>query len=191
MDSLAAVGQVRKLAAQAVVAVSTGKIDKESAAMLESAVIDTRGAVLAQQATTIQRAFLHAVELAFETSPGGVRLGCYDDGRVRFVLPWSSRSYRRYGLTNTTAAILRTLVTEWKSGFWHPATGHTPAPPPVFVLGNKGEWYVNLCYTSTLAVAGVTVNWPSLDTVAFLQATLTKKETAARIKRRDRKRARK
>ncbi len=191
MGSVMAVGRVRKLAAQAVVAVSTKIIDGESSALLAEASIDSRGAVLAQQTTTIQRAFLRAVDLAFETSPGGVRLGCYDDGRIRFVVPWSSRSYRRYGLTTTTAAILRVLVTEWKSGFWNPVTGHTPAPPPVFVLGNKGEWYVNLCYTSTLAVAGVTVNWPSMDTVAFLQAALTKKETAARIKRRDRKRARK
>ena len=183
-QTVAAAGTVRNLAARAVMAASVDIVTRRSAAELQRAAVDSRGAILAQQRETIRAAFYRACDLAFETTSGGVRLGCYDDGRVRFPLPWSGRSYLRYGLTRTTADILGVLLLNWRAGFWSKATGHAPTPAPVFMTEGNGAWFVNLTYTSTRAIVTATLDWPSLDSVAFLASDLSIKAGAARAKRR-------
>ena len=181
MEAVTAAEQVRKLAAQAVVNVSTKRIDAQSAAMLTAADAETRGAVLAQQVATIKRTFLRAVEMAYEETPGGVRLGHFDDGRLRSSVPWSVRSYRKFHIGFTTSSLLRMLLLNWENGFWLP-TGALPVPPPVF-LGNGRAWFLNTkAYPTKLSVVSATLLWPTLDYVAYLEKFSSLQASKARAK---------
>ena len=187
MEAIGAAGSVRNLAARAVVAASVDIVARRSSAELRRAAVDARGAILAQQRDTIRAAFYRSVDLAFEATAGGVRLGCYDDGRVRFPLPWSGRSYPRFGLTYSTAMILRALIVNWQAGFWRPVViAPVPTTPAaVFITDGRGGWFLNLAaYSTTTAVVAATVAWPTMDVVAHFEAALSKEASIARDKRR-------
>ena len=186
-QTVTAAGTVRNLAARAVMAASVDIVARRTAEDLQRAAVDARGAIIAQQREVIRSAFYRAVDLAYEATPGGVRLGCHDDGRVRIPLPWSGRSYSRFGLTYSTAMILRALIVNWPAGFWRPVvTAPVPTPPAaVFVTDGAGGWFLNLAaYPTTTAVTVAAQSWPTLDVVAHFEAELSKEAGIARDRRR-------